>query len=62
VLLTKYFKVLKSRRTRWVDHVARMGEGRGACRVLVRKPETREHSERLGVLEDNIKMGIKEMV
>jgi hypothetical protein len=28
-----------SRRMRWVGHVARMGEMRGAYRVLVRKPE-----------------------
>jgi len=33
--------VLKSRRMRWVGHVARMGEGRGVYRVLVGKPEGR---------------------
>jgi len=26
---------IKSRRMRWADHVARMGEGRGVYRVLV---------------------------
>ena len=31
--------VIKSRRMRWVGHVACMGEGRGMCRVLVGKPE-----------------------
>jgi hypothetical protein len=31
--------VIKSRRMRWVWHVARMGEGRGVYRVLVGKPE-----------------------
>jgi len=31
--------VIKSRRMKWVGHVARMGERRGAYRVLVRKPE-----------------------
>ena len=31
--------VIKSRRKRWAGHVARMGEERGACRVLVGKPE-----------------------
>jgi hypothetical protein len=30
---------LKSRRMRWVGHVARMGEDRGVHRVLVGKPE-----------------------
>jgi hypothetical protein len=29
---------IKSRRMRWVGHVARMGEGRNLYRVLVRKP------------------------
>jgi len=33
--------VIKSRRNRWAGHVARMGEERGACRVLVGKPEGR---------------------
>jgi hypothetical protein len=32
-------RVIKSRRMRWAGHVARMGEGRGAYRVLVEKPE-----------------------
>jgi hypothetical protein len=31
-------RVIKSKRMRWVGHVARMGEGRGVYRVLVRKP------------------------
>jgi len=31
-------RVIKSRRMRWVGHVARMGEERGVCRVLVGKP------------------------
>jgi hypothetical protein len=31
--------VIKSRRMRWAEHVARMGEGRGLYRVLVGKPE-----------------------
>jgi hypothetical protein len=33
--------VIKSRRMRWAGHVARMGERRGAYRVLVGKPEGR---------------------
>jgi len=33
------FRVIQSRRMRWVGHVARMGEGRGVYMVLVRKPE-----------------------
>ena len=32
-------RVIKSRRMRWAEHVARMGVERGAYRVLVGKPE-----------------------
>ena len=32
-------RVIKSRRMRWAGHVDRMGEDRGAYRVLVGKPE-----------------------
>jgi len=32
-------RVIKSRRMRWVGHVARMGEERGVYRALVGKPE-----------------------
>jgi hypothetical protein len=31
-------RVIKSRRMRWAGHVARMGEGRGGERVLLRIP------------------------
>jgi len=34
-------RVIKSRRMRWVGHVARMGEERGMYRVLLGKPEGR---------------------
>ena len=37
-------RMIKSRRRRWAGHVARMGEERGAYRVLVAKPEgKRDH-------------------
>ena len=32
-------RVIKSRRMRWAEHVARMEEGRGVHRFLVGKPE-----------------------
>jgi hypothetical protein len=32
-------RVIKSRRMRWAEHVARMGEGRGVYRVLVGRSE-----------------------
>ena len=38
--------VIKSRRMRWVGHVARMGEERGVYSVLVGKPEGRRPLER----------------
>jgi hypothetical protein len=34
-------RVIKSRRMGWAGHVARMGEKRGAYRILVRRPEGR---------------------
>jgi hypothetical protein len=41
--------VTKSRRMRWVGHVARMGERRGAYRALVGKPGGRNHLEDPGI-------------
>jgi hypothetical protein len=32
-------RVIKSRRMRWARHVARMGEKRGAYRILVGRPK-----------------------
>jgi len=37
------FRVIKSRRMKWAGHVARMGERRGVYRVLMRKPEGKNH-------------------
>ena len=37
--LPNIVRVIKSRRIRWAEHVAHMGEERGAYRVLVGKPE-----------------------
>ena len=42
-------RVIKSRRMRWAGHVARMGEERDVYRVLVGKPEGRDHWGDLGV-------------
>jgi hypothetical protein len=35
-------RIIKARRMRWVEHVARMGEKRNAYRLLVGKPEGRK--------------------
>jgi hypothetical protein len=32
-------RIIKSRKTRWAGHVARMGEKRNACMLLLGKPE-----------------------
>ena len=55
-------RVIKSRRMRWAGHVARMGEGRVVCRVLVGKPEGKKPLGRpWHRLEDNIKMDLQEV-
>jgi hypothetical protein len=55
-------RVIKSRRMRWVGHVARMGEGRGAYRVLVGRPEGKRPLGRpRRRWEDNIKMDLGEI-
>ena len=55
-------RVIKSRRMRWAEHVARMGEEIGVYRVLVGKPERRRplgRPRRRWV--DNIRMDLKEV-
>jgi len=55
-------QVIKSRRMRWVGHVARMGEERGMYRVLVGKPEGKRplgRPRRRWV--DNIRMDFQEV-
>jgi hypothetical protein len=60
--LPNIVRVIKSRRLRWVGHVARMGEGRGVYRVLVGKPEGKRP---LGIprrrWEDNVRMDLQEV-
>jgi len=60
--LPNIVRVVKSRRKRWAEHVARMGQGRGVCRVLVGKPEGKRPLGRPGRRwEDNIKMDLQEV-
>jgi hypothetical protein len=55
-------RVIKSRRMKWAGHVARMGEGRGAYRVLVGRPEgKRPQGKPRRMWEDNIKMDLREI-
>jgi hypothetical protein len=39
VFSTALFRVIKSRRMRWSELLARMGDRRGACKVLVGRPD-----------------------
>ncbi|KAJ4449380.1 hypothetical protein ANN_00779, partial [Periplaneta americana] len=53
---------IKSRRSRWTGHLARMGESRNAYRVLVGRPEGKRPLGRpRRRWEDNIKMDLREM-
>ena len=55
-------RVVKSRRTRWAGHVARMGEGRGVYGVLVGKSEGKRPLGRPRLRwEDNIQMDLQEV-
>jgi hypothetical protein len=55
-------RVIKSRRLRWAEHVARMGERRVAYRALVWKPEGRRpFGKPRRRWEDNIKMDLREV-
>jgi hypothetical protein len=52
---------IKSRRMRWVEHVARMGEGRNVYRVLVVRLKGKRPLERpRRRWEDGIKIDLKE--
>jgi hypothetical protein len=42
--LTNITRLMKSRRMRWVGHMACMGQKRNAYRVLVGKPEARTYA------------------
>jgi len=55
-------RVIKWRRMRWAGHVARIGEDRGVCRVLVGKPEGRRPLGRpRRRWKDNIMMDLQEV-
>ena len=58
----KIVRVIKSRRLRWVGHVAHMEEGRGVHKVLVGNPEGKSPLGRpRRRWKDNIKMGFQEV-
>ena len=54
--------MIKSRRWRWAEHVARMKEGRNAFKILTVKPTGKRPLERpRRRWEDNIRMGLEEI-
>jgi hypothetical protein len=60
--LPNILRVIKSRRMSWAGHVARMGEGRGVCRVLMGKPEGKRPLGRpRRRWEDNIRLDLQEV-
>jgi hypothetical protein len=55
-------RIIRSRRMRWEGHVARMGENRNACKLLVGKPEgMRPLGRPRGRWEDDIRMDLGEV-
>jgi hypothetical protein len=53
---------IKSRRMRWARHVARMGEERNVCKVLMGKPEGKRPLGRSRHRwENGIKMDLREI-
>jgi hypothetical protein len=55
-------RVIKSRRVRWMGHVADIGEGRGAYGVLVGKFEKKRTLGRhMHRFQDNIEMDLQEI-
>jgi hypothetical protein len=55
-------RVVKSRRMRWMGHVARVGEGRGVYRALIGRPEGKRPLGRpKRMWGDNIKMVLREI-
>jgi hypothetical protein len=55
-------RVIKSKRMRWVGHVAWIGKGRGVCRVLIGKLKGKRPLRRpRHGWEDNIKLKVREI-
>ena len=55
-------KIIKLKRLRWADHVARMGEERGAYRIVVGKPDGKRPVGRpRRRWRDNVEMDLMEI-
>jgi hypothetical protein len=58
----RLIRMIKARRVRWAGHVARMGEMRNLCRILVGKGEgIRPQGRPMRRWEDNIKADLVEV-
>jgi hypothetical protein len=53
--------MIKSRRMKWAGHVARMGDRRGAYRILVGRPAGKRPLGRSRRRQNNIKMDLQEV-
>jgi len=54
-------RVMKSKRIKWAEHIARMGEMRNVYNILVGKPEGKRQLGRpRRRCEDNIRMNLRE--
>ena len=60
--LTNIFRVIRSKRLRWVGHVARMDEGRSSFKILTgNRTEKRPLGRPRRRWEDNIRMDLEEI-
>jgi hypothetical protein len=51
-------RMFKSRRVRWARHVARVGEDRIACRIMVEGQKEVDHWDNLHMWVDNSRMDL----
>jgi hypothetical protein len=61
IICTNVVRVIKLRRMKWAGRVARLGERRGTCRVLVGKPEGKRPLGRPRLRCEDIKMDLQEV-
>jgi hypothetical protein len=55
--------VIKSRRVRWVEYVARMGEMKNAYKILIGKPDGKKSLGRTRRRwEDNSRLDVRDLV
>jgi hypothetical protein len=60
-LFPDIIRQIKSRRMRWAEYVARIGEGRNMYRVLVGKPEGKALERPRRRWKDGFKMDLREI-